>query len=130
MPKANSVDIEPFELDFAGRDALAERVLPALLDMTEDGESAARERAQRVARASPELPGGATGGVWQSQELHALHQLANRVRVATEEGTTRLPFTLDIAPRWPDTAGVALFGTHDDGIAPAMREVRCNCTAR
>ena len=60
------------------------------------------------------MPGGATGGVWQSQELHALHQLANRVRVATEEGTTRLPFTLDIAPRWPDTAGVALFGAHDD----------------
>ena len=110
-------DTEPFELDFSGRDALAERVLPALLDMTEDGESAARERARRVARASPEMPGGATGGVWQSQELHALHQLANRVRVATEEGTTRLPFTLDVAPRWPDTAGVALFGTHDDHLA-------------
>ncbi len=62
-------DTEPFELDFSGRDALAERVLPALLDMTEDGETAARERARRVARASPEMPGGATGGVWQSQEL-------------------------------------------------------------
>ncbi|SAL65268.1 exodeoxyribonuclease V subunit gamma [Caballeronia choica] len=110
-------DTEPFELDFSGRDALAERVLPALLDMTEDGETAARERARRVARASPEMPGGATGGVWQSQELHALHQLANRVRVATEEGTTRLPFTLDIAPRWPDTAGVALFGAHDDRLS-------------
>lgn len=110
-------DTEPFELDFSGRDALAGRVLPALLDMTDDDESAARERARRVARASPEMPGGATGGVWQSQELHALHHLANRVRTATEEGTTRLPFTLDIAPRWPDTAGAALFGAHDETLA-------------
>jgi len=112
-------DTEPFELDYSGRDALAERVLPALLNMTGDGDHLARERARRVARASPEMPGGATGGVWQTQELRALHQLANRVRVSTGEGTTRLPFTLDIEPRWPDTEGVALFGTHDARLADA-----------
>jgi exodeoxyribonuclease V gamma subunit len=41
------------------------------------------------------------------------------VRVSTGEGTTRLPFTLDIEPRWPDTEGVALFGTHDARLADA-----------
>jgi exodeoxyribonuclease V gamma subunit len=39
-----------------------------------------------------------------------LHSLANRVRAATLEGAARLPFTLDIKPRWPDAE---LFGRHD-----------------
>jgi len=108
---------EPFELGFAGRDALAARVLPALLEAAEDGDRAARERARRVARASPEMPGGATGGVWQARELHALGLLAERVRASTAAGVERLPFSLDLAPRWPDTAGVALFGAYDDALA-------------
>src|SRR6266702_2826774 len=97
---------EPFELEYPGRAALADRVLPALLALTEDDdeddELRALDRARHVARASPEMPGGATGGVWQAREIGALHSLADRVRVATEEGAARLPFTLDIAPRWPD----------------------------
>jgi exodeoxyribonuclease V gamma subunit len=109
-------DTEPFELGFAGRDALAARVLPALLDAADDSDRAARERAKRVARASPEMPGGATGGVWQARELRALGQLAERVRASTSAGIERLPFALDLTPRWPDTAGIALFGAHDDSL--------------
>ncbi|SAK70034.1 exodeoxyribonuclease V subunit gamma [Caballeronia arationis] len=105
-------DTEPFELDFSGRDALAGRVLPSLLDLSDDG-----ARARRVARASPEMPGGATGGVWQAQELHALHHLAKRVRDALEEGATRLPFSLEIAPRWPETSGAELFSVFDTQLA-------------
>jgi exodeoxyribonuclease V gamma subunit len=62
------------------------------------------------------MPGGATGGVWQARELHALGQLAERVRASTSAGVERLPFSLDLAPRWPDTAGIALFGAHDDAL--------------
>ncbi|CAH2781703.1 MAG: Exodeoxyribonuclease V gamma chain (EC [uncultured Caballeronia sp.] len=104
-------DAEPFELGFAGRDALAGRVLPALLEAEDD-----EERARRIARARPEMPGGATGGVWQARELHALGQLAERVRASTSAGVGRLPFSLDLAPRWPDTEGIALFGTHGDAL--------------
>jgi exodeoxyribonuclease V gamma subunit len=103
-------DTEPFELEYAGRDALAGRVLPGLLELADHDDPQAIERARRVARASPEMPGGATGGVWQARELGALHGLANRIRLATREGASRLPFTLDIKPRWPD---VPVFGEHD-----------------
>jgi exodeoxyribonuclease V gamma subunit len=102
-------DTEPFELEYPGRNALAERVLPALLELSGE-DPRAIERARRIARASPEMPGGATGGVWQARELGALHQLANRVRTATQEGASRLPFTLDITPRWPDAV---IFGESD-----------------
>ncbi|MBP0589947.1 exodeoxyribonuclease V subunit gamma [Paraburkholderia sp. LEh10] len=105
------LDMEPFELDYAGRDALAERLLPALLDGGLEDE--AFERVRRVAEASPELPGGATGAVWRSRELSALRGLAQRVRREVASGVTRLPFTLDIDARWPDTEGVALFGAYD-----------------
>ncbi|WP_250533662.1 exodeoxyribonuclease V subunit gamma [Caballeronia sp. AZ10_KS36] len=107
---------EPFELGFAGRDALAARVLPSLLDATDDAAARARERARHVARTSPEMPGGATGAVWQAREMHALAHLADRIRVSVAEGVTRLPFVLDIAPRWPDTAGVPLFAKYDDAL--------------
>ncbi|WP_250450967.1 exodeoxyribonuclease V subunit gamma [Caballeronia sp. ATUFL_M2_KS44] len=107
---------EPFELGFAGRDALAARVLPSLLDAEDEATHRARERARHVARTSPEMPGGATGAVWQAREMHALANLADRIRVSVAEGATRLPFSLDITPRWPDTGGVALFGPHDDAL--------------
>ncbi|BBP95741.1 RecBCD enzyme subunit RecC [Burkholderia sp. SFA1] len=112
-------DTEPFELGFSGRDALAARVLPALLEAADDNDRTARERARRVARASPEMPGGATGGVWQARELHALGHLAERVRASTAAGIERLPFSLDLTPRWPhphDQDDVALFGAHDDAL--------------
>jgi exodeoxyribonuclease V gamma subunit len=114
------LDTEPFDLDYAGRDALAERLLPVLLDAdTEDDVMFSRVR--RVAEASPELPGGATGAVWRARELGALRQLATSVRRELASGVERLPFVLDIAPRWPDIANIAgsagiggaLFGAHD-----------------
>ena len=108
------LDMEPFELDFAGRDALAERLLPALLDT--DFDSAAFERVQRVAEASPELPGGATGAVWRTRELSALRGLADRVRREVASGVTRLPFSLDIHARWPDTGDIALFGPYETAL--------------
>jgi exodeoxyribonuclease V gamma subunit len=108
------IDTEPFELDYAGRDALAERLLPALL---EDGDAVAA-RMERVAEASPELPGGATGAVWRDREVSALRTLAQNVRGELAAGFERLPFVLELTPRWPDTGDVAIFGRHD----PSLRE--------
>ena len=72
------LDTEPFELDYAGRDALADRLLPVLLDTdAEEDDGVMFERVRRVAAASPELPGGATGAVWRARELGALRQLAD-----------------------------------------------------
>jgi exodeoxyribonuclease V gamma subunit len=117
------LDTEPFDLDYAGRDALAERLLPVLLDAGREDE-VMFARVQRVAEASPELPGGATGAVWRARELAALRQLAASVRREVASGVERLPFVLDLAPRWPDVANsaahadsagfaVTLFGAHD-----------------
>ncbi|MGF6771138.1 exodeoxyribonuclease V gamma subunit [Paraburkholderia sp. GAS199] len=110
------LDTEPFDLDYAGRDALAERLLPVLLDNESD--EVLYERVRRVAAASPELPGGATGAVWRSRELGALRQLADSVRREVAGGVRRLPFVLDIAPRWPDPSDIAgtLFGPHDAAL--------------
>jgi exodeoxyribonuclease V gamma subunit len=109
------LDTEPFDLDYAGRDALADRLLPVLLDGRADDPEVMFERVRRVAAASPELPGGATGAVWRARELGALRQLADSVRRELASGVRRLPFVLDIAPRWPDDADIAgsLFGPHD-----------------
>ncbi|NIF80292.1 exodeoxyribonuclease V subunit gamma [Paraburkholderia sp. Cy-641] len=108
------LDTEPFDLDYAGRDALAERLLPVLLDAGTD-DDAMFSRVRRVAEASPELPGGATGAVWRARELSALQQLATSVRREVASGIERLPFVLDVAPRWPAGADIvgALFGPHD-----------------
>ncbi|EAY69246.1 Exonuclease V gamma subunit [Burkholderia dolosa AU0158] len=107
------LDTEPFALDFAGSDALAERVLPLLI---ESDERAAHDRALRIADASPELPGGATGAVWRDQALGSMLQLASNVRRAVGDGIERRPFSLSIAPAWPDT-GQALFGDHEAALA-------------
>jgi exodeoxyribonuclease V gamma subunit len=118
------LDTEPFDLDYAGRDALADRLLPVLLDTDiEDDDAAMFERVRRVAAASPELPGGATGAVWRSRELGALHKLATSVRGELAAGVERLPFVLDIAPRWPDSADLAgaLFGPHDAALREAAQ---------
>ncbi|MFM0718445.1 exodeoxyribonuclease V subunit gamma [Paraburkholderia strydomiana] len=115
------LDTEPFDLDYAGRDALADRLLPVLLDAETEDDAVMFERVRRVAAASPELPGGATGAVWRARELGALHQLAASVRRELAEGVERLPFVLDVAPRWPDSAELAgaLFGPHDAALREA-----------
>ncbi|MFM0040228.1 exodeoxyribonuclease V subunit gamma [Paraburkholderia strydomiana] len=117
------LDTEPFDLDYAGRDALADRLLPVLLDADTEDDAVMFERVRRVAAASPELPGGATGAVWRARELGALHQLAASVRRELAEGVERLPFVLDVAPRWPDSAELAgaLFGPHDAALREAAK---------
>ncbi|GBH24844.1 exodeoxyribonuclease V subunit gamma [Burkholderia vietnamiensis] len=107
--QAELLDTEPFALDFAGSDALAERLLPLLI---ESDERDVHDHALRIADASPELPGGATGAVWRDQALGSMTQLASNVRRALAEGVARRPFTLTIAPAWPETAD-ELFGVHD-----------------
>ncbi|WP_153100637.1 exodeoxyribonuclease V subunit gamma [Paraburkholderia hayleyella] len=116
-------ELEPFELDYEGRDALAERLLPMLLEP--GAGQRAFERVQRIAAASPELPGGATGKVWQAREIEGLHQLALGVQREMAGGGERLPFVLNLEPRWPETPadpqsgreasfqGTALFGPYD-----------------
>jgi exodeoxyribonuclease V gamma subunit len=111
------IDAEPFELDYAARDALAERLLPRLV---EDGGEAALARAARIAEASPELPVGATGDVFKRRELGALARLAEDVRADLARGATRLSFELRVRPRWPETGGVALFGEHESALACAL----------
>ncbi|WP_261541287.1 exodeoxyribonuclease V subunit gamma [Burkholderia multivorans] len=107
------LDTEPFALDFAGSDALAERVLPLLI---ESDEAAAHDHALRIADASPELPGGATGAVWRDQALGSLAQLASSVRRALADGIERRPFSLAFAPAWPQ-AEHALFGADSEALA-------------
>ncbi|GLU32532.1 exodeoxyribonuclease V subunit gamma [Trinickia caryophylli] len=113
------IDTEPFALDYAASDALAERILPRLV---EDGGEAVRARAMRVADASPELPIGATGGVMKRRELAALQRLAADVRAdAAGARARRLTFALAVRPAWPDTGGAALFGVHDAALAQAVQ---------
>lgn len=113
------LEVEPFELDYTGRDALADRLLPRLIERDDD---AARARAWRVAQTSPELPAGATGDVLKRRELGALARLAGQVRDALAGGSARLTFALQVAPRWPDAQGVALFGEHDAALREALDE--------
>ncbi|PMS20465.1 exodeoxyribonuclease V subunit gamma [Trinickia dabaoshanensis] len=112
------LEVEPFELDYAGRDALADRLLPRLIERDDDQ---ARARAWRVAQTSPELPAGATGDVLKRRELGALGRLASNVRTALAGGASRLPFTLHVRPRWPETNGVALFGEHEAALREALQ---------
>ncbi|MHA7424569.1 exodeoxyribonuclease V subunit gamma [Burkholderia pseudomallei] len=114
--QAELVDTEPFELDYAGSDALAERVLPLLI---ETADAAAFEHALRVADASPEVPGGATGAVRRDHALDALAQLAGNVRRALADGATRVPFAFDVAPAWPAASDARWFGEHDAALAAA-----------
>ncbi|KWE80487.1 exodeoxyribonuclease V subunit gamma [Burkholderia ubonensis] len=111
--QAELLDTEPFALDYAGSDALAERVLPLLI---ESGDARARDHALRIADASPELPGGATGAVWRDQALGSLTQLATNVRQALADGAERLPFSIEVAPAWP-AAEQALFGPFDAALS-------------
>jgi len=105
-------DSAPFALEWDGRDALAARLLPVLLSEDEasipadypagDHAGATTEiRAARIAAASPELPDGATGGIWRERALHGLSELAREVQQASRAGTWRVPFALSLTPRWP-----------------------------
>lgn len=96
-------DEEPFVLDWAGRDALAARLLPRLL--RHDGHDAHThaEVVERIANVSHELPGGATGAVWRRRELGGLRALASQVRQAQAEGTRELLVTLPLQPVLPAT---------------------------
>ncbi|VVD79212.1 exodeoxyribonuclease V subunit gamma [Pandoraea terrigena] len=94
-------DEEPFVLDWAGRDALAARLLPRLLRHDGRDEHANADAIERIAKVSHELPGGATGAVWRRRELGGLRALASQVREAQAEGTQELQVTLPLAPALP-----------------------------
>jgi exodeoxyribonuclease V gamma subunit len=72
-------DDEPFLVDFIGRQALAERLLPFYLDGMADTDL------QRLALAGIEYPPGAFGDVLLEQELQHLREFAERVSEATTE---------------------------------------------
>ncbi len=111
--QAELLDTEPFALDFAGSDALAGRVLPLLV---ESGDARVQDHALRIADASPELPGGATGAVWRDQALGSLAQLAANVRGALADGAERRPFSIEVTPAWPE-AEHAWFGPFDAALS-------------
>ncbi|KVE36657.1 exodeoxyribonuclease V subunit gamma [Burkholderia sp. TSV86] len=117
--QAELVDVEPFELDYGGSDMLAARVLPLLIDTAGTADAAAFDHAWRIADASPELPGGATGAVRRDRVLGAIAQLAGNVRRALAGGATRVPFAFDVTPLWPATNGAPWFGMHDAELARA-----------
>ncbi|WP_353191272.1 exodeoxyribonuclease V subunit gamma [Pandoraea pnomenusa] len=94
-------DEEPFVLDWAGRDALASRLLPRLLRQADGDARTQAEAIDRIARVSHELPGGATGAVWRRRELGGLRALATQVREAQAEGTQELLITLPLQPALP-----------------------------
>jgi exodeoxyribonuclease V gamma subunit len=110
-------DEEPFVLDWAGRDALAARLLPRLL--RQDGRGvreghASTDAIERIAKVSHELPGGATGAVWRRRELGALRALASQVREVQAEGTqdllVTLPLTPALPPSWLESTDTAWHG--------------------
>ena len=75
------LDDEPFLPDPAGRRALAQRLLPALLAGADPAD------VRRLARAGTELPGGALGERQLQRELDSLGRFAERVREATRAPT-------------------------------------------
>lgn len=93
-------DTEPYEFDYAGRDALAGRLLPLLVES-----SAYAERAHEIARAIPELPGGATGRAIHEREVVALRKLAEHIRGQAGTGLEPAEFSIRVAPRWPEQLG-------------------------
>ncbi|BBO59526.1 exodeoxyribonuclease V subunit gamma [Mycoavidus sp. B2-EB] len=111
-------DFAPFALEYAGRDALAKRLLPGLLaqgdtppetspaNQTQSVPKLLFERASRIALASPELPDGATGVFEGTRELNALAALAARIRAARAAGVASYPFAFELEPKWPAAPSV------------------------
>ncbi len=96
--RAELDESEPFVLDWDGRDALADRLLPLLVDGEAD-----IARAGRIARAIHELPGGATGAIWRERELNSLARLAITVRAARGDALEAAPyFALDLSACWSE----------------------------
>jgi exodeoxyribonuclease V gamma subunit len=96
--RAELDDSEPFVLDWDGRDALAGRLLPILVE-----DAAGIDRASRIARASHELPGGALGAIWRERELSSLARLADAVRAARGEPVDAPPyFAFELPMYWPE----------------------------
>nr|WP_256102925.1 exodeoxyribonuclease V subunit gamma [Candidatus Vallotia tarda] len=90
-------DIEPYEFSYEASDALAERILPLLVDSP-----VYIEQAYHIARAIPELPGGATGLAIQEREVIALSKLAEKIRERSGGiGFKTVEFSIHIAPYWP-----------------------------
>lgn len=89
-------DTEPYDLNYAARDALADRVLPLLVASSEHA-----EHAREIARTSPELPGGATGRAMHDREVAALGKLAARIRALADGQLEPVEFAIDVTPRWP-----------------------------
>lgn len=116
-------DHEPYALDWRARAALAQRILPVLLDADAASDSdsgremgtgraartaassaaaSASQRARRIAAASPEMPSGAIGEVWRIRTQSGLTALATAVSDALEGRAQRMPFVLHFPAIWPD----------------------------
>jgi exodeoxyribonuclease V gamma subunit len=98
-------DDEPFLPDARARNALARRLMPAMLQGADD------RALQRLARAGTEMPQGAIGEQQMRRELQTLQDFAARVRVASEEPclpphALDLDFELD-GEAWQLRAGFA-----------------------
>jgi exodeoxyribonuclease V gamma subunit len=102
-------DIEPYAIDWNARDALAARVLPALITAPGDASPLPGGAVARIVAASHELPGGATGAVWREREVAGLSRLAARVRTAFDAGVRTMPFALQVQPCLPQ--GVTRFSS-------------------
>ncbi|UDG82653.1 exodeoxyribonuclease V subunit gamma [Candidatus Vallotia lariciata] len=89
-------DIEPYEFNYAARDALSKRILPLLVES-----SVYIERAYEIARALPELPGGATGRAIQEREVMTLSRLAKKIRDRSSSKLESVEFSFRVAPHWP-----------------------------
>ena len=85
------LDDEPFDLDWQGRCAVGDRLLPLLL-LEEDG-----ARVAALAAAGHEFPDGKPGEVLRNRELARLHEFARAVRSAlANRQEAPLPFALDL----------------------------------
>ncbi|MEJ0004625.1 MAG: hypothetical protein WDN30_15690 [Pararobbsia sp.] len=87
-----------------GRPRCARRArVPELVDGGAD-----LARATRMARASHELPGGATGAIWREREVSSLARLADAVRgCAARRSMSRRYFALELRACWPERVHAA-----------------------
>ncbi|HNL15066.1 MAG TPA: exodeoxyribonuclease V subunit gamma, partial [Accumulibacter sp.] len=97
-------DDEPFLVDYPGRRALCERLLPALLA------GADQRQARSLARAGNELPGGAFGERLIDAEVAQMHAFATQLRAKLAADPVPLPpqrfdFLID-GELWQLAAGI------------------------
>ncbi|ATE62226.1 exodeoxyribonuclease V subunit gamma [Thauera sinica] len=123
LPEADDEleDVEGFIPDWPARQALAQRLLPALLDRPAGGTDAAAAPSAdllELARAGGEYPPGALGEGELLRELASLRGFASAVAVATADAplppqVSRIEFELG-AERWTLTAAFA--NLHPGGL--------------